>query len=232
MKDLITIFNKYEIIFESSHQEVGDLYTFVFKTKVDVYWHPGQHGVFTITHTKIKKPIRAFSIASSPEEGEIRISTRIKENPSEFKSALLSLKKGQTLSMRGPIGGFYIHDKKPSLLIAGGIGITPYRSILKDLSLHKEKKADYVELLYMDSSKAYLYKDTFNDIDKDPKIKIDYLSERENFNKKIEAFITRYGNEGNYFVVGSKNMTKSIAKSLKENGIKRRNIRKDTFFGY
>ncbi|WP_329958829.1 hypothetical protein [Sporosarcina sp. G11-34] len=45
----------------------------------------------------------------------------------------MELKQGMHVKMSGPVGDFYLKDNNPSLLIAGGIGITPFRSILKQL---------------------------------------------------------------------------------------------------
>lgn len=232
LKDILPIFKKHEISFIESYREVGDIFTFIFQKEKDVKWKSGQHGIFTITHEKINKATRAFSIASTSDEGHVKISMRISENPSEFKKAFMDLKPGMKMSMRGPIGSFYIHDNRPTLLIAGGIGITPYRAILKDLMQHTDKIPSFIKLLYIDSSEEYIYKDEFDSISNDSEIIIKYLTKREDLTKEIVKFSSEYGNEGNYFMVGSKKMIQSTSKLLKEQKIKRSNIEKDTFIGY
>ncbi|WP_423906564.1 hypothetical protein [Exiguobacterium marinum] len=47
-----------------------------------------------------------------------------------------------------------------------------------------------------------------------------------------EKYVQTYHNDGNYFVVGSSAMTKTIATRLKDRGIRKKNIIKDTFIGY
>ena len=106
---------------------------FYLKKEKDLTWKAGQHGLFTITHKKIKNPIRPFTIASAPTENMVRLTMRISDQPSDFKKAMLELKQGMRVKMSGPVGGFNLNDNSPSLLIAGGIGITPFRSIVKQL---------------------------------------------------------------------------------------------------
>lgn len=87
--------------------------------------------MFTITHKKIKNPTRPFTLASAPTENIIKVTMKITDNASDFKKAMLELNKGMKISMSGPVGSFYLKDDRPTILIAGGIGITPFRSILK-----------------------------------------------------------------------------------------------------
>ena len=91
-----------------------------------------------ITHKKIKNPTKPFTVASAPTENVVRLTMRIGDNPSDFKKAMLELKQGMKVKMSGPVGSFYLKDNNPSLLIAGGIGITPFRSILKQVEAEVE----------------------------------------------------------------------------------------------
>ncbi|WP_215146091.1 FAD-dependent oxidoreductase [Exiguobacterium qingdaonense] len=232
IQDISPIFKRHDIIFEEHHNEVGDIHTFIFRSDQRIDWKAGQHGAFTITHDKIKKPTRAFSIASTAEDGYIEISTRVGENPSEFKQALLNLERGMTMSMRGPFGGFYIHDKKPTVLIAGGIGITPFKSIVRHVFHGNGMAPEKLHLLYMDQREEFLYKDEFDNMTDDNPFTVEYVTEREDLHVSVEKYVQTYHNEGNYFVVGSPAMTKSIATRLKDKGIRKKNIIKDTFIGY
>lgn len=232
IKDIIPIFKKHEIEFEKSFKEISDIYTFVFRSDKRINWQPGQHGVFTITHDKIKKPTRAFSIASTPEDGYIEISTRVGEKRSEFKQALMNLKPGMKMSMRGPIGGFYLHDSRPTLLIAGGIGITPFKSIVKNSNGSSKVVTEKLHLLYIDSREEFIYQDDFNKAADNNQFSVEYISKRDALTESIEEFVQNYKNNGNYFVVGSPNMTKSISALLKNHNINKKNIIKDTFIGY
>ena len=73
-----------------------------------------------------------FTISSSPTEDLLQFTTMYREE-SEYKRALFALKVGDTVDINGPFGDFVLDpaDAGPRLFIAGGIGITPFRSMLK-----------------------------------------------------------------------------------------------------
>jgi ferredoxin-NADP reductase len=75
-------------------------------------------------------PARAFSLSSSPSEaGFISVTCKISDTP--FKQALALLRPGETAEVYGPLGQFLFDRKRPSVFIAGGIGITPFRGMLR-----------------------------------------------------------------------------------------------------
>lgn len=75
---------------------------------------------------------RTFSIASAPHELEIAIATR--SRPSAFKRMLSTMPPGTPVQIDGPVGGFTLDEgaAKPVVFVAGGIGITPFRSMIVD----------------------------------------------------------------------------------------------------
>lgn len=72
-----------------------------------------------------------FSVASAPAEDRLTIATRMRD--SEFKHALGQLAIGAAARLEGPFGSLTLHGdrSRAALLIAGGIGITPYMSMLR-----------------------------------------------------------------------------------------------------
>ena len=74
-----------------------------------------------------------YSISSSPTESDIRITFR--EGISEFKKALQSTQKNEQLfiSQYGNDYNFQLKKNQSSVLIAGGVGIAPFRSMLKEM---------------------------------------------------------------------------------------------------
>jgi len=232
LKDTLSIFKKKDLLFLESHKESEDVYTFLFEKDEDLTWKAGQHGLFSITHKKIKNGTKPFTLASAPTEKVVKITTRISDDPSDFKKALLELKPGMKISMSGPVGSFYIKDNSPTLLIAGGIGITPFRSIVKQLEMEGNSTENPIHILYMDSSKSYLYKDELDEIAESTSISVTYLDSREGLHQEIDKFSGLYKNEGKYFIAGPKSMVGSISSYLQDNDISKRNIKKDVFFGY
>jgi ferredoxin-NADP reductase len=74
--------------------------------------------------------VRTFSLSSSPSEpGQLSVTCKISDTP--FKQALARLRPGETAEVIGPLGQFLFDDARPSVFIAGGIGITPFRGMLR-----------------------------------------------------------------------------------------------------
>lgn len=180
-KDILPIVKKHVLIFDQKQQESRDIFTFEFHPEKPLKWMAGQHGIFFITHKKINKPFRPFSLASSPLENKVIISFRVSDDPSPFKEAMMSLDKGEKIIMRGPVGGFYLKEDKAVLCITGGIGITPYRSIIKDQVLNQTKRIAPIELLYIDTQEAFIYESDFKEAQKKLNFRIHYLSKKRCF---------------------------------------------------
>jgi ferredoxin-NADP reductase len=101
----------------------------------DFDFQPGQTADFTLedlTATDNKGNQRTFSLASSPHhKGSVMIATRL--GSSAFKKALATRPLGTPVKVTGPMGSFTLHKnaKRPAILLAGGIGITPFHSIIE-----------------------------------------------------------------------------------------------------
>lgn len=79
----------------------------------------------------------AFSIVSAPSEDELVFATRIRA--SAFKEALMAAPIGAPLSLEGPFGSLTLHHNRSrrAVFIAGGIGITPFISMLRHASAER-----------------------------------------------------------------------------------------------
>ncbi|XID94565.1 FAD-dependent oxidoreductase [Paenibacillaceae bacterium WGS1546] len=231
-KDAIAVFKKRELLFVERRKESDEVYSFHFEKEKDLTWKAGQYGLFSIAHKKIKNPTKPFSIASAPAENVIKITTRISHNPSDFKKAMLDLEPGMKMKMSGPIGSFYLQDNSPSLLIAGGIGITPIRSIFKQIEAEGNGDGKLIKLLYMDSRKSYLFKDELDGIANRTSIHVTYLDSKDDLNREIDKFTALHKDKGKYFIAGAKSMVEPISAYLQNHDISKRNIKKDVFFGY
>lgn len=231
-KDALGIFKKRELLFLERHKESENIYTFVFEKDKDVTWKAGQYGLFEITHKSIKNSVRPFSVVTAPTENTIKITTRISDNPSDFKKALMELEKGVKIKMSGPVGSFYFKDISPTLMIAGGIGITPFRSMLKQIEAEGKRDELQMNLLYMDSQKLYLFQNELDNIASKTSIRVTYLVTRDDLHREIDLFTTSHMNNGKYFIAGPKSMVDLTFTHLRNHNISKRNIKKDVFFGY
>ncbi len=215
-----------------------------FEVKEDFTFKPGQYIFVTLTKLNYpdeRGPKRQFSIVNSPEDkGKIIITTRITE--SGFKKTLNELPQGSEVEL-GPIAGaFVLPDdiSRPLVLIAGGIGITPYMSMLRHIQ--KNNLSYNITLVYSNrnqSSTAYLneLKQLANQI---PNLKLILtMTDDPNWTgeKRIVDvnFIKEYFpnvNENLYFVVGPPAMVDAVQRALLEAGVDISSIKIENFTGY
>ncbi len=85
-----------------------------------------------VLQTPVGEQIRTLSIASAPSDRSIDLGTRLSSSP--FKQALSGLQPGDVVELMGPGGRMSLTDKRPVVFLAGGVGITPVRSMLRDLA--------------------------------------------------------------------------------------------------
>lgn len=121
-----------------------DTYEFVFSTPEKVPYLSGQYLEWTLPHEgEDKRGMRRyFTIASSPTDPDIRLGVRYYENGSSFKKALMSLQRGEHINATSVSGDFLLpKDTNEKLLfIAGGIGITPFISMIRTLIATNDKR--------------------------------------------------------------------------------------------
>ena len=125
----------------------------------------GQYAAIGFEHHGKKSPTRCFSIVSSPTEQDVlQFSMRIR---GKFTTALSNLEKDDIVNVSGPFGGFVIDTAKDTeaVFIAGGIGITPFISMMRYLAkLNADNK---VVLLYSCSAQDDIpFKDDLLEINK------------------------------------------------------------------
>lgn len=175
----------------------------------------------------------AYSISSSPLESDIRITFR--EGISEFKKALQSISAGDTLyiSQYGNDYGFQLKKNQSSALIAGGVGIAPFHSMLKEMYENHDKND--VLLIYLNQNDAFLFKDELDVWSKKlPNLSISYIVTKDINRKKREHLILSLikNKNRNFYISGPEGMVESNEHLLIDYGIPVRNIRIDSFGGY
>src|SRR5438094_2699170 len=70
---------------------------------------------------------RPMSLASSPTRPHLEYAVRLSDSP--YKRAFAALRPGDEVRVFGPIGDFVLHEARPAVLLAGGIGITPLKGM-------------------------------------------------------------------------------------------------------
>lgn len=215
-----------------------------FKIKEPFTFTPGQFVFITLDlkYPDDRGTKRQFSINNDPSEAQvIKITTRISE--SGFKKTLKDLEIGSELDL-GPIGGKFVLPEEKSkqlVFIAGGIGITPFMSMLRHLKVAGNPYKE-VSLVYSNrdqSSTAFLQE--IQQMESEiPNFKL-ILSMTEDLQwegekRRVDAqFIKDYFpsvNNNHYMVVGPPVMVEAVITSLAEAGVSEENIEVERFTGY
>ncbi len=133
-----------------SRSEVADrTMEFKFDKPAEMTFKAGQFMDYTLTdppETDAEGNTRGFSISSAPDDPEFTFTTRMRDTA--FKRVLKTMPLGTKFKVEGPFGNLTLHNKvsRPAVILAGGIGITPFRSIARRAA--HEKLPQHILLFY------------------------------------------------------------------------------------
>ena len=218
-------------------QIAHDSYSFKMTVPEGYTWKAGQHVLWRIPDHKVDegdKDTRVFTIASAPEEGFLMFATKIGELHTSFKEILLNkIQPGDTIQVAAPLGTFgFSLEKEKSLIIVGGIGITPIRSIMRhELDAHRD--GHEIHMLFSEAGGDHPFGDFFREADRQlADFSVEFVTEVDVFTGKVAEYAKANGNDAEYLIAGSPGMNAAFTKQLQELGIEDANIVKDEFFGY
>lgn len=221
----------YNARFLRKEQITKDAWKFYFRKPKSFAFIAGQYlkMKLPIKNPDLRGNSRYFTISSSPTEKDLSIITKI--GKSSFKKALIRLKIGEKVQIRGPWGDFVLPEKstKKLIFLAGGIGFTPFRSILTYVSDSKLSVPIFMINSYSDKKAAELATvlEEFKDISG---FKLEIMLQR------ITAdLLHKYLDEKEkyvYYISGPERMVNGLASDLKKQGVKGENIKLDDFPGY
>lgn len=225
-----------KLTLRETQQRQGKVTRFIFMPDKPVVWKPGQFVHYTLPHadTDDRGDERWFTISSAPFENDIWITTRIAgDDGSTFKRALLALKPGDIIDADDPEGDFTIDDlNRDYVFVAGGIGITPFRSILNQI--HHDGNEIRVELLYANRDEAAIpFKDELEAIEQAHEgINITYFIGDNRIDEAALKAAAAKLNNPVYYVSGPEPMTEAFQATLESLGVDEENAKFDYFPGY
>jgi len=233
-------------------QAVGtDIHHFIFTTDKKLSFRPGQYLEWTLGHDKTdgRGNRRYFTIASSPTEDTLQLGVKFYNPSSSFKTKLLSMEPGDTI-VAGQLAGEFTLPRDPAqklAFIAGGIGITPFRSMVKDL-IDRNEKRDAV-LFYSNRNAAEIaYRDVFDEAARKLGMRTIYTTTSAGTNaaatnnsagndsgrltsETIQKEIPDY-QERMFYISGTHAMTNAFKRILREMGVPQTHIKTDFFPGF
>ncbi|MDP2638035.1 MAG: FAD-dependent oxidoreductase [Candidatus Levybacteria bacterium] len=206
MKNSVRYFDLNFIKKEEISKDVSVLY--FDRKNIDLNFSAGQylHLYLPVENENGRGDSRMFTIASSPMEKDY-IFIAVKKGRSLFKKTLFSLREGTSVKFYGPSGGLVLNDaasggKKPSyVFLSLGIGITPFRSIIKYIS-QKNLMVPITLIASFSRKEDFLFLSELMEISSaNPCINVIYSSNRINANlikKNVVSINSHF-----YFIVGS-----------------------------
>ncbi len=175
---------------------------------------------------------KTFSITSSPTEPDIMIA--FKKGISKFKKALEQIQIGDTMLItQFGSNGFLLDKRYESVFIAGGIGITPFRSMIKE-AIDANSKVE-ITLIYQNHTDDFPFREELEEWQPIfPSLKIQYVvtgKEARLSKDKLERLVPDVANKMIH-IVGSPSMVENVEKMLLILGTKKEYIKIDSFDGY
>lgn len=224
-----------------SEAEASNIRTFFFRPEKPVHYTAGQFIELTIPHRKPdnRGTRRWFTLSSAPTNELLTITTKFADDsPSTFKQALFSLQPGTKLHMSDPMGDFVLPKllQTPLVFVAGGIGITPFHSMLSWLAEVKEQRD--IQLIYgVRNEDEIIFQDTFHDAGIHATIIVSEASaawggEHGRINAELITGLETINEDALIYISGPEPMVESLHKDLKKAGIKANQLVGDYFPNY
>jgi len=222
------------------------IYEFSFTPNEKLKFKPGQYLEWTLGHHNAddRGIRRFFTITSSPTEDDIKLTVRTSDKSSTFKKRLLEMQKGEKL-MAGSLGGEFTlpeDETKKLAFIAGGIGLTPFRSMVEYL-VDKNQKRDIIFFYVCNAEQDFVYKDLFKKAETVGVKMVYIVTKPENCSKDFKGktgYITKETlteevpdlNNRMFFLSGPDAMVQSYKKLLQTVKIPATHIVTDYFPGF
>lgn len=148
--------------------EAPHILTYYFRPELPVSYQAGQFALFTLKHNNQDDwgDGRWFTISSSPNEDLLSITVKfVAKEGSTYTEALRRITTNDTLEMSQPQGEFILPEDHsiPLIFIAGGIGIAPYRSMVRWIKMTNQNRD--IRLLYaVSDEKDIIFEDMIKEL--------------------------------------------------------------------
>ena len=210
-------------------EETPEVRTYLLDLPEGFTWQEGSHTHFALEGFNAgEKPnrglIRHMSISTLPHENSIGITTRIREQCSEFKAALRNLEIGDEVAI------FKTHSNVPLkredknvYLLSSGVGLATFRPLVLDY-FERADQVNQIHSLNIDSSKDFLFTNVFESAP-DKKFTSQFVDNRSDYYERVMKLAA--DKDGLFYVVGSDDFLMENIKLLREQGVKTEQIMLD-----
>ncbi len=229
-------------ILDHTKDEAENIRTFYFRPEKPVYFTAGQYAEWTLKHPNPddRGVKRWFTISSSPTEEFVTITTKYAgdDKSSSFKKALFAMQPDQEILMSDSMGDFVLPKliQTPLVFVAGGIGITPFHSILEWLAATKEERP--IKFLYaVRNEDEIVFQDTFERAGVHVTIVVSdptaaWGGERGRLSAEMILGLEKPTDDTLVYVSGPEPMVEGLEKDLKKAGLAKQQFVGDFFPNY
>lgn len=211
---------------------VDNIWAFRFRPNGPFSWTAGQYIRVELPNENpdAEGTKRWFTNSAAPFEGIMQITTRVSQ--STFKQALSRLNPGDELELiENPEGDFVWQDSDlPIVFVAGGIGVTPFHSILKQRA-HDDLPLNAV-LVYGSRTPEVPFKNELKQWQAaDPRLKVRYVVGAPLTAERLADEVPGL-NKSLVYVSGPEPMVQALSKDLMEHGLPEKQLKRDEFPNY
>ena len=230
-----------QITLDHIQNETEHISTFFFKPERPVQYTAGQFVELTVQHDHAddRGERRWFTLSSSPTHELISITTKFADkNSSSYKKALRKLRPGDRLTISDAMGDFVLPKliQTPLIFVAGGIGITPFCSMLQYLAETKEVRPIKL-LIGVRSESEIVFQETFDKAKQHATIIVSQPSaawggERGQLSAELILGLEKPSDDALIYVSGPEPMVEALHKDLLKAGLKKHQLVGDYFSNY
>ncbi len=213
----------YEVAKAPEHGDIIEIFLQPVRPHRHLKHRPGQFIYISFNTEKLSAEPHPFSISSPPRESHLRISVK---ELGDWTAALRKLQPGDRAHVWGPYGKFgdkiYLDRELNPVLIAGGIGLTPFLSMIKDEAfLEVENRKTHLIYSVVKPEEA-LYHDEIESLhlDHDKFVYIPHCSDEEGYLHAEVIGEKAGGLDGKMFLIcGPAPMMDSVKEDLQKHGV-------------
>lgn len=202
-------------------QETPEIKTFLLERPQEFTWDEGAHTHFALKGFNAdSKPnrslVRHMSISTVPSEDAIGITTRIKEQCSQFKSILKQLNIGDEVALFKTYSNLPLKRiGKNVYLLSSGVGLATFRSIVLDY-FHRPDGIQHMHSLNIESSRQFLFPNLFQSSSA-KNFTAQFVDNRKEYYEEVQKLTA--DKDGLFYIVGSDEFLLQNIAVLREHGI-------------
>lgn len=212
----------------TEHDASGSLRSYHFKTEGPLHYLAGQFIELTLPGSHDHGgATRQLTLSSEPHEATAAVTVDLAEYRSSFKHHLAGMTAGDEIDVSQAMGDFVLplDTSRPMAWVAGGVGVTPFRSL--SLALKHEDGDHSVRFIHAYSKPHHrdLFRDEIEPVTDDYRLHDGRISVDD-----VLAIVQDGTTE--IYVAGPETMAHSLSTGLQAAGIEKERIITDAFLGY